>query len=68
MQFFDMYALRNGNQVAVVRPNKEALTFSYSGEHLHPAEHNRTLEQDTAAFIHVLNDIYQNRLFASQQK
>jgi phosphoglycerol transferase MdoB-like AlkP superfamily enzyme len=68
MQFFDMYALRNGNEVAVVRPNKEALTFSYSGEHLHPAEHNQTLEQDTAAFIHVLNDIYQNRLFAPKKQ
>ncbi|MDA3946837.1 MAG: sulfatase-like hydrolase/transferase [Helicobacteraceae bacterium] len=68
MQFFNMYALRNGNNVAIVRPNKEALTFTYSGEHLHPAEHNQTLELDTAAFIHVLNDIYQNRLFSAKKQ
>jgi len=67
MQFFDMYALRNGDEVAIVRPNKEALTFRYSGEHLHPAEHNATLEQDAAAFVHVLNDIYQNRLFSPKK-
>lgn len=68
MQFFDMYALRNGDEVAIVRPNKEALTFRYSGEHLHPAEHNATLEQDAAAFVHVLNDIYQNRLFSPKKQ
>ena len=68
MQFFDMYALRNANEVAIVRPNKEALTFSYNDEHLHPAEHNQTLEQDAAAFVHVLNDIYQKRLFAAKKQ
>ncbi|WP_345975135.1 LTA synthase family protein [Sulfurimonas sp. HSL3-7] len=68
MQFFDMYALRNGNEVAIVRPNKEALTFTYSDEHLLPAEHNQTLEKDAAAFVHVLNDIYQKRLFAVKKQ
>lgn len=68
MQFFDMYALRNGSQVAIVRPDKSPLTFSYADEHLHPAEHNQTLEQDATAFVHVLNDIYQNRLFNLNKK
>ena len=68
MQFHDMYALRNGNTVAIVQPNKKPLTFSYDGEHLHSSEHNQTLEQDTVAFVHVLNDLYQNRLYKQAKK
>ncbi len=68
MQFHDMYALRNGDVVAIVQPNKQALTFSYDGEHLHSCEHNQTLEQDTVAFVHVLNDLYQNRLYKQAGK
>jgi len=68
MQFHDMYALRNGNIVAIVQPNKTPLTFSYDGEHLHNSEHNKTLEQDTVAFVHVLNDLYQNRLYKQANK
>ena len=68
MQFHDMYALRNGSVVAIVQPNKKPLTFSFDGEHLHDSEHNQTLEQDTVAFVHVLNDLYQNRLYKQAEK
>ena len=68
MQFHDMYALRNGSTVAIVQPNKKPLTFSFDGEHLHDSEHNQTLEQDTVAFVHVLNDLYQNRLYRQAEK
>ncbi len=63
MQFHDMYGLRNGNQVAIIQPNTKAVTFTYSESHLHPSEHNTTLEKDAAAFVHVLNDLYQKRLY-----
>ena len=63
MQFHDMYGLRNGNQVAIIQPNTKALTFTYRDSHLHASEHNKTLEKDTAAFVHVLNDLYQKRLY-----
>ena len=63
MQFHDMYALRNADKVAVVRPDKGGLTFTYKNEHLHSSDHNKSLERDTAAFVHVLNDMYQNHLY-----
>ena len=63
MQFHDMYGLRKGNQVAIIQPNTKALTFIYRDSHLHPSEHNEDLEKDTAAFVHVLNDLYQKRLY-----
>ncbi len=63
MQFHDMYGLRNGNQVAIIQPNIKALTFTYKDSHLHPSDNNESLEKDTAAFVHVLNDLYQKRLY-----
>jgi hypothetical protein len=68
MQFHDMYALRNGNEVAIVQPNKEALTFTFTDGNLHPSAHNISLEQDAVSFVHVLNDMYQNRSFSSKEK
>ncbi|MBE0498799.1 MAG: sulfatase-like hydrolase/transferase [Campylobacterales bacterium] len=68
MQFHDMYALRNGNEVAIVQPNKEALTFTFTDGNMHPSAHNRSLEQDAVSFVHVLNDMYQNRLFSSKEE
>ncbi len=63
MQFHDMYALRNGNKVTVIRPDKGGLTFVYENKHLHSSDHNKSLERDAAAFVHVLNDMYQNHLY-----
>jgi phosphoglycerol transferase MdoB-like AlkP superfamily enzyme len=64
MQFHNSYALREGNTVAVIRPGKAALTFTYKDKHLIPAkQHNKKLEKDALAFIIVLNNLYQNKLY-----
>lgn len=68
MQFHDMYGLRNGNKVTIIQPNTKASTFTYSDGHLHPSEHDESLEKDTIAFVHVLNDIYQKRLYSQKNK
>jgi len=63
MQFHNSYALREGNTIAVIRPNKEALTFLYKEGHLHATAHNRELEKDALALVIVLNNLYDKRLY-----
>ena len=62
MKFNDYYALRENNKVAVIRPGKEALTFIYRDEKLHPVEHNVDLGQDALAFVLTLDHLYNNNL------
>ena len=63
MQFNDTYAYRIGNKVAVLRPQKEALTFIYQDEKMIPAEHDKELEINALAFILTMNHLYEKRLF-----
>ena len=63
MQFNDRYALRVGDKVSVIVPNKEAQTFKYVNKHLEKSKHDRELEKDLLAFITVLNHIYNERLY-----
>ena len=63
MQFHDMYALRKGNSVAVIQPGVNAQTFTFENQLLHPTAHNKALEKDATAFVHVLNDMYENQRF-----
>ena len=63
MQFNENYALRVGDEVAVIRPNKIPKTFLYKDEHLVPTKHNRELEKDALAFIVTLNYLYKEQLF-----
>ncbi len=63
MQFNDYYALRVKDKVAVLRPDKEPLTFIYKDEHLIPTKHDKELERDVVAFVVTLNYLYQNRLY-----
>ena len=63
MQFNRYYALRKDNMVAIIRPDKEALTFIYENGRLKRVVHNKELEKDALAFIIVLDYIYQNRLY-----
>jgi len=63
MQFNDFYALRAGDEVAVVRPGKEPLSFKYRDEHLYPAQINEELRKDTLAFIVVLNYLYDKKRY-----
>jgi phosphoglycerol transferase MdoB-like AlkP superfamily enzyme len=63
MQFNENYALRVGNKVAVVQPNKPAQTFEYRDEHLVTTEHNLELEKDALAFVLGLNYLYDKEKF-----
>ncbi len=63
MQFNDTFALRIANKVAVLRPEKEALTFSYEDQKMIPIEHDKELEQKTLAFILTMNHLYEKRLY-----
>lgn len=63
MQFNDTYAFRIGDKVAVLRPEKEALTFIYRDEKMLPAEHDKELETNALAFILTMNHLYEKHLF-----
>lgn len=63
MMFNDTFALRDHDKVAIIQPNKEALTFTYADEHLKPAPHDKELERDALAFITVMDDMYNKKLY-----
>lgn len=63
MMFNDTFALRVGSKVAIVQPNKEALTFAYENEHLKSIPHDIELEKDALAFVKVMDDMYNKKLF-----
>jgi len=71
MQFHTSYALRVDDKVAVIRPNKETLTFIYKNpqtyldkdNHLTLSEHDKELEKDALAFVNVLDYLYNNKLY-----
>lgn len=63
MMFNDTFALRDHNKVAILQPNKEPLTFTYENEHLKAAPHDKELERDTLAFVTVMDDMYNKKLF-----
>lgn len=71
MQFNDNYALMVKNKVAVIRPGKEASTYTYDrnkafvkmDKHLVEVEHDVELEKDTLAFILSMNNLYDKSLF-----
>jgi len=65
MMFNDTFALRVRDKVAVIQPNKEPLTFTYQDEHLTPAAHDPQLEKDAVAFVKVIDDLYNKKLFRS---
>lgn len=63
MMFNDTFALRDRSSVAVLQPNKSAETFLYADGRLKPAPHDVALEKDLLAFIAVLNDMYNKKLY-----
>ncbi|MFA5216210.1 LTA synthase family protein [Sulfuricurvum sp.] len=63
MMFNDIFALRDHNNIAILQPNKEAQSFVYLNEHLKPSPHNKELEKDVLAFIIVLDDMYNKKLY-----
>lgn len=66
MMFNDTFALRDHNTVAVIQPNKSPETFTYDQGRLKPAPHNAELEKDVLAFITVLDDMYNKKLFRAR--
>lgn len=67
MMFNDTFALRDHNKVAIIQPNKEPLTFIYEGEHLKPVEHDVELEKDALAFVTVMDDMYNKKLYRANK-
>ncbi|VAY87199.1 Phosphoglycerol transferase I [hydrothermal vent metagenome] len=63
MQFNTSYALRVDNKVAVLRPNKKAITFEYKNKHLRKLKHDEELEKDLLAFVITLNHLYNHKLY-----
>ncbi len=63
MMFNDTFALRVHDKVAIIQPNKEPLTFVYGHEHLKAATHDKELEKDALAFVKVMDDMYNKKLF-----
>ena len=63
MQFNDYYALRKDNTVAILRPNKPALTFLYQNKKLVPIASNKKLEKELLSFIIVLDHLYNKKLY-----
>jgi hypothetical protein len=63
MQFNENYALRVGNKVAVLVPNRKARTYIYKNEHLVMTEHDKELEKDALAFVTALNYLYDKQKY-----
>jgi phosphoglycerol transferase MdoB-like AlkP superfamily enzyme len=63
MQFNRNYALRVGNKVAVIVPNKKAQTYIYKNEHLIQTSHDKELERDALAFVTALNYLYEKQRY-----
>lgn len=63
MQFHESYALRSDDTVAVIRPDKDPVTFLYQNKHLVETESDVELEKDALAFIIVLDYLYNEKLY-----
>jgi len=63
MQFNDYYALRKDDKVAILRPNKEAITFIYKDRKLIQIDSDKKLEKELLAFIIVLDHLYSKKLY-----
>lgn len=66
MMFNDTFALRDRDTVAVLQPDKTPQTFFYTNGRLKPAPHNHELEKDVLAFITVLDDMYNKKLYRAK--
>ena len=63
MQFNSTYALRVGDKVAIIRPNKKAQTFIYRDKHLIKTDSDEELEKGVLAFVIALDLIYNKKLY-----
>jgi phosphoglycerol transferase MdoB-like AlkP superfamily enzyme len=63
MQFNSTYALRVGDKVAILRPNKKAQTFIYKDKHLIKTDSDEELEKGVLAFVITLDYLYNKKLY-----
>lgn len=63
MQFFESYALRVDNKIAVIRPGKPPITFLYKGKHLVEVTSDDELEKDALAFVVTLDHLYHEKKY-----
>lgn len=63
MNFNDIFALREGNEIAVIQPEMKPQTFEYRDKKLLPKASNTTLEEKALSLITVLHDMYEKRLY-----
>lgn len=63
MQFNTYYALMADDKVAIIRPNKKAITFLYKNKHLVQTTSDKELEKDVLAFIITLDNLYNNKQY-----
>jgi phosphoglycerol transferase MdoB-like AlkP superfamily enzyme len=63
MQFFESYALRVDDKVAVIRPDKAPITFIYKDKHLVEVTSNEELEKDALAFVITLDYLYKKKKY-----
>ncbi len=63
MMFNDTFALRDHDKVAIIQPNTPPQTFLYQKSRLVPTAGDRELQKDTLAFISVMNDLYDKKLY-----
>jgi len=68
MQFHSSYALMVDDKVAVIRPNKEPVTFLYKSNHLTQVEHDLELEKDALAFVLTLDHLYDQKLYSTKKE
>lgn len=64
MQFNDYYALRKGDKISIIIPNKGTSTYLYKDKKLIPTQSDEELEKDLLAFVIVLNYFYNNKLYS----
>lgn len=63
LQFHTSYALRVGNKVAVLRPNKKPVTFLYKNKKMIPTSHDLELEKNAIAIVTTIDHFYNKRLY-----
>ncbi|MBN2832137.1 MAG: sulfatase-like hydrolase/transferase, partial [Campylobacterales bacterium] len=63
MNFNDVYALREKDEIAVIGAGMKPQTFQYQNFKLIPKASNIQLEQKALGVIHVLNDLYEKKLY-----
>ena len=63
MQFYTAYALRKDDKVAVLRPDKQPVTFLYQDKKLIETDADVELENDALSFIVALDYLYKKKLF-----